>query len=357
MTSDLHERIGRRTRDDTERPGETWACVDAINMGSGDDWVSAASLPRHGNTITNMPDDGVTQNAPAGGPPPTTELEAAGPPVTEALAYSAHTTSMPVVDYEPEPRRWWVIALVLAAAGAVAAAAFMLGRGHRHEPPNIVAEPTPATSVSPAPEMSPTDRQNSVLFALLDKYRISYVHRADAISTAHSVCEALDNGQTFGSLETALIESASGAWGVRDSDQFLDASIEAYCPKYRDLVPSESLQGPFDGSLREGAEKPPASSSPEPSTAPATPNAAPAPPPVAATPSVDDRFLSTLDAAGIGYTNRAGQIGQGRQVCAALDGGESYAQLYGEMNSTAWSAGVIRAAVSAYCPAHANVLP
>lgn len=89
-----------------------------------------------------MADDD-TEQASAGALP-TTELDPAATAAGHPLAYSDHTTSMPVTDYRPPPRMGWIIALVLAAAGAVAAAMFVLGRSTAPE----VAGPPPAPQTS-----------------------------------------------------------------------------------------------------------------------------------------------------------------------------------------------------------------
>lgn len=306
-------------------------------------------------------DEDATQAGAADAPPPTTEIDPAETAGVGPLAYSEHTTSMPVAAYQPPRFRvWWRVAAMVAAilAVSIAVVAVVLKFGHRGDIADAAdAVPPASTSAAVQPDLSAEQRQDSVLFALLDKYRISYVHRADAISTARSVCEALDKGQTFGSLETALIDSAGdGVWGVRDSDQFLDASIEAYCPQYRDLVPPESLQGPFDGSLRDGTTEPPAPPA-TPNAAPVpTPVAAPAPPPAAA--NADDQYWSALVAAGLSSNSRAGSIGQGHTICVSFDDGTSYPDLMSRMGTTPqYSAGVIRTAVTVLCPSHTNLLP
>ena len=86
----------------------------------------------------------------AGEPLPTTELDPAATASAGQLAYSDHTTSIPVVDYRPPPRMGWILALVLAAAGAVAAAMFVLGRSTA--PDTVPAADVPsASSSAPAP--------------------------------------------------------------------------------------------------------------------------------------------------------------------------------------------------------------
>jgi|GEM_PF-6412947 len=106
------------------------------------------------STIIGMSDDDATLAAPADAPLPTTEID----PATAAdgpLAYSAHTASMPVVEYQaPRLRPVWIIMLVVAAAAAVAAAAFVLGRSTAPPEPTI---PLPAASTTtPPPVAAPT---------------------------------------------------------------------------------------------------------------------------------------------------------------------------------------------------------
>ena len=95
----------------------------------------------------------------AGEPLATTELDPAETAGVEPLAYSDHTTSIPVVEYRPAPRMGWILALVLAAAGAVAAAMFVLGRstapdtGHTEAVPP--ASTTTAAAVAAPPALAP----------------------------------------------------------------------------------------------------------------------------------------------------------------------------------------------------------
>lgn len=93
-------------------------------------------------------DDDATRADDPGGPLPTTEID---PDVTAAagpLAYSEHTSSMPVVEYRPPRLRpVWIVVLVLVAAGAVAAVMFVLGR--------TTARQEPAAAVPPAPTSAP----------------------------------------------------------------------------------------------------------------------------------------------------------------------------------------------------------
>ncbi|KKB98837.1 hypothetical protein WR43_12600 [Mycolicibacter arupensis] len=118
-----------------------------------------------GLTITDMLDDDATQAALGSDQQPTIDLGASSRPEESGLAYSDHTSSIPVVDYEP-PRGlpiWVAAAFLVMAALAVAAATFVLGRttapasapttaSHAPEAPSVPAGPR-----SPAPPpMSPS---------------------------------------------------------------------------------------------------------------------------------------------------------------------------------------------------------
>lgn len=96
-----------------------------------------------------------TQSTAGADPPTTTDL---GPALDRdhPLAYSDHTTSVPVIDYQP-PRGLpvWVAALVLVVAAlAVAAATFALGR--TTAPSAAPANPDPEFQITPWTDPSAT---------------------------------------------------------------------------------------------------------------------------------------------------------------------------------------------------------
>ncbi|MDD7812646.1 hypothetical protein PP713_08765 [Mycobacterium sp. CSUR Q5927] len=98
--------------------------------------------------LPTMPDDDATAAAPADEPLATTELDPAATAAAGPLAYSEHTSSMPVVEYQPpRVRAVWIVVLVLVAAAGVAAAMFVLGR--------TTARQEPAAAVPPAPTSAP----------------------------------------------------------------------------------------------------------------------------------------------------------------------------------------------------------
>lgn len=102
--------------------------------------------------MTDSDDD--TREAP-GGPLPTTELDPAETAGVEPLAYSDHTTSMPVVDFRPPPRTGWILALVLTAAGAAGAAMFVLGRTTAPQEPTPAAPAETSAQVQQQPVVPP----------------------------------------------------------------------------------------------------------------------------------------------------------------------------------------------------------
>lgn len=104
--------------------------------------------------VVVMTDDEVTREAPADGPLPTTELDPAETAGVAPLAYSEHTSSMPVLEYRaPRLRPVWIGVLVLAVAAAVAGGAFVLGR--TTGPQESVAPPVQASAPAQPPAAPP----------------------------------------------------------------------------------------------------------------------------------------------------------------------------------------------------------
>lgn len=98
-------------------------------------------------------DDDATQEAPADAPLPTTELDPAVTAAAGPVAYSDHTSSMPVVDYRPpQVRPAWIVGLALLAVGVMmATAAFFLSRTTAPPEPAV---PAPAASTTPPPPVA-----------------------------------------------------------------------------------------------------------------------------------------------------------------------------------------------------------
>ncbi|QZA08360.1 hypothetical protein K3U94_03295 [Mycolicibacter heraklionensis] len=103
--------------------------------------------------------DDVTQEAPVDAPPPT-EIDPFTAAADGPLAYSEHTSSMPVVEYQPHRRLpvWIAVLVLVAAASAVAIATFVLGRTTAPQPmpasPDVPAQISPSTKPSQAPALS-----------------------------------------------------------------------------------------------------------------------------------------------------------------------------------------------------------
>lgn len=209
-----------------------------------------------------MVDDDATQEALEGAPPPTTEIDsetaAAGP-----LAYSEHTSSMPVIDYRPAPRRRWIGVLVLVAAAGVAAAMFVLGRTTARQepaaavppaptsvpavdapsasavpppaaPPPVAAVPpppvtvtaTPAPAPVPAamPEALPPDAQ---FIQMLARDGVSNSHPSGAIATAKNVCASIENGA---SADDFVLSMNAAGMPYPEAVAFVRDARTVYCP-------------------------------------------------------------------------------------------------------------------------------
>lgn len=203
-------------------------------------------------------DEDATQEAPADGALATSDL---GQVTVSAgqLAYSDHTTSMPVVDYRPPRLRpVWIGALVLAAATAMGAAMFVLGRTTAQDPEvqsapvvvtttppaAVVAVPAPTTAAPtvavvppapPPPAPEPTLRRTGADAAFLSRMHSDGIpYRSgddDAIVTAHLVCNSLSDG-TYDSMmgKAAAVESSQG-WTFQQSMDFVTAAVTYYCPE------------------------------------------------------------------------------------------------------------------------------
>lgn len=102
-----------------------------------------------------------------------------------------------------------------------------------------------AVSVACAAPAAADPGQDAAFFQILDKYKIGYVTRDEAVSSAGSTCSALDRGVSYGQLQTAMLtapgQGGPGSWTLRDVDQFMFAAVSAYCPQYVGVVPQGSL--------------------------------------------------------------------------------------------------------------------
>lgn len=196
-------------------------------------------------------DDGATQEAPAGGPLPTTDLGPAPAP-DDVLAYSDSTSSMPVIDYQaPRLQPVWIIVLVLLAAAAVGVATFVLGRttasqepasalsdaqaGVPVEPPTVTvtAESTPAG----APTWTAADIEAETRLSPMDKRFVLLLpaepfNHHDPISlsmSANSACRMLYQGSTREKV-LSYVASPETDVGHDAGVAFLNAAVMVYCP-------------------------------------------------------------------------------------------------------------------------------
>lgn len=104
----------------------------------------------HGSTIVGMSDDDATM----AGALPDTELAGVVDTLSETpLAYSEHTGTIPVADYEPSRTRWWpvaaLVAVILAVTGGAAGAILWLGHHPGHSPAADTAAEEPTATPGP----------------------------------------------------------------------------------------------------------------------------------------------------------------------------------------------------------------
>jgi hypothetical protein len=98
------------------------------------------------------------------------------------------------------------------------------------------------TALLLAPPVAADPGQDAAFFQILDRYKLGYTTRDEAISAAAATCSALDRGVSYGQLQTTMLNaSQGGSWTLRDADQFMFAAISAYCPQYVGSVPQSSL--------------------------------------------------------------------------------------------------------------------
>lgn len=198
--------------------------------------------------------DDATQGAHSGAPPSTIDL---GPPPEAVLplAYSEHTSTMPVVDYRPpRSRPTWITGLAALAATGIAAAAFFLGRSTAVQPQATapaaaqaststdtpapppasvpVVASAPVAIPAPAPPAAPVPTGPDAGF--LYRMRADGVPYAsgddDAIVTAHLVCNSLSNGTYDGMQGQADSLEHLFGWTASQSWDFVAAAVRFYCP-------------------------------------------------------------------------------------------------------------------------------
>lgn len=229
MPTELQKRSDVDTRIDAECPGETRPGVDGINTRSGHRVPYGSGLLIRGHTITRMRDDDATQEAPAGAAPPTSDLGPA-PGHGHQLAYSDHTTSLPVIDYEVSRsmRPGWIMALVLLAAGAVAAATFVLGRTTATEQAAEAGVP-PTASASPVPRIAPADDLADVKFrAALDTNGLPLAE--PIVAMGRPVCDHLRSGDTLDRAAERVMDDLQWSWEW--AHYFTTSAVGAYCPEF-----------------------------------------------------------------------------------------------------------------------------
>lgn len=181
-----------------------------------------------GDTIIGMLDDDATM----AGALPDTELAGVVDTLSETpLAYSDHTGTIPITDYEPSGRtRWWPVAALVAVILAVTggAAGVILWLGHHQEPD--VGNPT-ATTIS-----GPTDPADAAFIADLRAHRFPLDDWEYTVSLAQGACDTITQNagyppgpHTIGLLRGDLGESHPD-WTAAQLYRFTVASVDSYCP-------------------------------------------------------------------------------------------------------------------------------
>lgn len=180
-------------------------------------------------------DEDATQEAPADGALATSDL---GQVTVSAgqLAYSDHTTSMPVVEYRPPRlRTGWIVTLVVAAAIAVAAATFFLGR--TTAPQSEAASPTSTvqrTAALPGPPAEPvaSESDENEMFDVLDQVPIPYPNRAYVIDHAKRVCEVYAQPHRPSTVDVNRQIQPDTMWDPLEVSNVMMLATMTYCPQF-----------------------------------------------------------------------------------------------------------------------------
>ncbi|GFG83413.1 DUF732 domain-containing protein [Mycolicibacter algericus] len=192
----------------------------------------------------------------------TAELDPAATVAGRPLAYSDHTSSMPVVDYQPpRSRAWWrvaaLVAAILTVTGSAAAAILLLDRTPVAQqappspvppapatvrpapsptaealpippapvpPPTVTVTATPGPAPAATPESLPPDAQ---FIQLLARDGVSNSHPSGAIATAKNVCLSIENGS---SADDFVLSMNAAGMPYREAVAFVRAARSVYCP-------------------------------------------------------------------------------------------------------------------------------
>ena len=176
-----------------------------------------------------MPDDDATREAPADVPLATTEFDPVDTAAGHPLAYSDHTSSIPVVDYEPpRVRAGWIVALVVLAAVGVAIAAFFLGRTTTAGPDvdaqaSTTSVPVLSTTVAPPPatltvQAAPTTVTVTVTTRDIPQIACASLRRYD--------------NMTMNDVAMNMVENMALGIGFNDAKVRVVEEVRASCPEF-----------------------------------------------------------------------------------------------------------------------------
>ena len=179
-------------------------------------------------------DDDATRAAAAEEASLTTEVGQV-PVDTDALAYSAATGSMPVVEYRPTPRRWWILALVVVAGLAAAAATFMLGRTTIQQPPSTAAGQSEVQVAAPAPEHASAtgpEPDEASMFDVLNQIPVPYPNRAYVIDRAKRVCALYAQPERPTTVDVNRRLQPDTMWDPLEVSNVIMLATLTYCPQF-----------------------------------------------------------------------------------------------------------------------------
>jgi len=90
------------------------------------------------------------------------------------------------------------------------------------------AAPPPAAPVPAATGMSPQQIADFTYVAVLDENHVRYASPEGAIATAHTICNALQAGNTVTAIGQTIVNT--GQYSYQDAGTIVGAAESAYCP-------------------------------------------------------------------------------------------------------------------------------
>lgn len=128
-----------------------------------------------------------------------------------------------------------IVVLVLGGAVLLGVGAQRLWGGTADSPVGAVtttAAPVIVPSIDPSANGANQDPQDQIFVGNLEKQGIPYVNKAGAITLAHAVCTALDNGTPPAGVAHILRTSTGTAYSDSQLGFILAAAVQSYCPAH-----------------------------------------------------------------------------------------------------------------------------